>query len=169
MTKSWPSRTQRSPRSRQISKSSAPILAVMARVLIRKPLVSRGFGCRSAFVVQRVFPLSFWKRIGIRTGPGGEPQCRTEGTSSIRLATDIALLEDTAYKMIVEPFAADQSAFDAAFDTAWVDLETTNVGGELPGRSGRNRSATAPLATASTSRPWLRCCTSSSGRPAQPS
>lgn len=64
------------------------------------------------------------------TGPGGEPQWRAESTTNMRLTTDMALLYDAEYNKYVEMFAADQSAFDAAFDAAWFDLTTTNVGGE---------------------------------------
>jgi len=79
------------------------------------------------------------------TGPGGEPQWRAEGTTNMRLTTDLALLEDDAYKALVETFAADQSAFDAAFDAAWFILTTTNVGGEWSTAAKCTDGSTPPM------------------------
>lgn len=64
------------------------------------------------------------------TGPGGHWQWKSKDTSVMRLTTDIALLEDTEYKAIIEKFATDMSAFNQAFDDAWFKLTTTNVGGD---------------------------------------
>jgi len=64
------------------------------------------------------------------TGPGGNPQWKTEDSNNMMLTTDLALMEDDTYREIVQSFAADQSAFDAAFDEAWYILTTGNVGGE---------------------------------------
>jgi len=66
----------------------------------------------------------------VGTGPGGNWQWSTPGSSIIRLTSDLALKEDSAYATIVNQFANDAAAFDAAFDVAWFDLTTTNVGGE---------------------------------------
>lgn len=63
------------------------------------------------------------------TGAGGQPQYETADKSTIRLVSDMALLEDPAYRSIVETFATNMDAFNAAFDKAWFDLTTTNVGG----------------------------------------
>lgn len=66
-------------------------------------------------------------------GPGGQFQWREkDGDGSImRLTGDLALLESVEgadYKSIVEKFAADQSALDAAFDDAWDKLTTNGRG-----------------------------------------
>jgi len=89
------------------------------------------------------------------TGPGGNPQWRAEGTSNMRLTSDMALLEDEAYKTIVETFAADQAAFDAAFDTAWFDLTTTNVGGVWSSAAKCDDGSTPP-ATRTSAKSTLR-------------
>jgi len=70
------------------------------------------------------------KNWTLTQSPAGNPQWETQDLDTIRLTTDLALLEDAEYKSLVEQFAASQAAFDAAFDTAWFDLTTTNVGGE---------------------------------------
>jgi len=65
-------------------------------------------------------------------GPGGHKQWRingTQGVGKMRLTSDIALMRDDNYRVIMNEFAADQDAFNAAFDKAWFDLTTTNVGG----------------------------------------
>jgi len=70
------------------------------------------------------------KNWTLTTGPGGNPQWESADTNTIRLTTDLALLEDPAYRTLVEEFAQSQEKFDTAFDTAWFDLTTTNVGGD---------------------------------------
>merc|ERR1712117_313317 len=66
----------------------------------------------------------------VGVGPGGENQWSTAGKDIMGLTSDMALLEDAAYLAIVNEFAVNQTAFDLAFDKAWFDLTTTNVGGE---------------------------------------
>merc|ERR1712161_93508 len=65
-------------------------------------------------------------------GPGGNKQWRIPGTQGekLRLTSDIALLHDANYTAIVHEFAGDMAAFNQAFDKAWFDLTTTNVGGK---------------------------------------
>lgn len=65
-------------------------------------------------------------------GPGGHNQWKlkgTDGQGKMRLTSDIALMRDANYSAIMQEFASDQTAFDTAFDVAWHDLTTTNVGG----------------------------------------
>jgi len=64
-------------------------------------------------------------------GPGGHKQWRIQGSQGekLRLTSDIALLHDANYSAIVHEFANDMAAFNQAFDKAWFDLTTTNVGG----------------------------------------
>lgn len=69
----------------------------------------------------------------VHEGPGGHNQWRIKGGTGdkkiMRLTSDMALLEDPAYRTLVDEFAGNMSAFNDAFDTAWYDLTTTNVGG----------------------------------------
>jgi len=60
-------------------------------------------------------------------GPGGHYQWRTTDRAStrkdtMRLTSDMALLEDPAYKAMVDLFASDQGALDNAFAHAWTQL-----------------------------------------------
>jgi len=66
------------------------------------------------------------------TGPGGKYQWRIVNPDAaearlMRMTTDIALINDDSYRLIVEEFANDQTAFDEAFDDAWFKL--THRGG----------------------------------------
>jgi len=60
-------------------------------------------------------------------GPGGLYQWRTANRTSkrkdtMRLTSDLALLEDPVYRAMVELFAKDQNALDNAFAHAWTQL-----------------------------------------------
>jgi len=60
-------------------------------------------------------------------GQGGHVQWRTTDRASarkdtMRLTSDMALLEDPAYKAMVDLFASDQGALDNAFAHAWTQL-----------------------------------------------
>lgn len=58
-------------------------------------------------------------------GPGGKFQWRmTQAPHDplMRMTTDIALIADPIYRQIVEEFAHDMGALDAAFDEAWTNL-----------------------------------------------
>jgi len=62
-------------------------------------------------------------------GPGGAWQWRIQEATGhdvglMRLTSDMALLEDPAFKAIVERFASDQGALDIAFANAWFKLVT---------------------------------------------
>jgi len=62
-------------------------------------------------------------------GPGGRWQWRIKDAPEhevglMRLTSDMALLEDPAFKAIVERFASDQGALDIAFANAWFKLVT---------------------------------------------
>jgi len=67
----------------------------------------------------------------VHKGPGGKHQWKPAGNPDkniFRLTADLALLEDDSYRTIVEEFAANETAFNVAFDEAWFKL-TTNGGG----------------------------------------
>merc|ERR1711963_473757 len=85
------------------------------------------------------------KNWTLTTSPAGNPQWETQDLNTIRLTTDLALLEDSEYKSLVEQFAASQAAFDVAFDKAWFDLTTTNVGGEWAGAAVRFAQGRRPI------------------------
>mmetsp|Transcript_10568 Transcript_10568/g.27399 ORF Transcript_10568/g.27399 Transcript_10568/m.27399 type:complete len:315 (+) Transcript_10568:1-945(+) len=53
----------------------------------------------------------------------GCPQYRHATSGTIMLESDLALLEDPAFKVHVERYAADQAAFFADFVPAWVKLQ----------------------------------------------
>lgn len=64
-------------------------------------------------------------------GPGGHKQWRiTDGNESVsslmRLTSDMALLEDDQYRILVELYASDMAAFDTDFNDAWFQLTTTH-------------------------------------------
>lgn len=72
---------------------------------------------------------SSWEKY---RGPADHYQWRVANASGpladvMRLTTDVALLHDTSYAKIVEEFAANRAALDAAFGAAWFKL--TNSGG----------------------------------------
>jgi len=51
------------------------------------------------------------------------PQYENKETGTIMLISDLALLEDDAFKVHVEKYAADESAYFADFTSAWVKLQ----------------------------------------------
>ena len=57
----------------------------------------------------------------------GCPQHRSD-KGTIMLISDLALLEDAAFKSVVEEYAADQSRFFADFVSAWTRLQENGVG-----------------------------------------
>jgi len=64
--------------------------------------------------------------------PGGAQAPRANDSAALQdvmmLTTDVALLNDAAYKAIVQSFAADIDAFAAAFGAAWYKLMTRDMG-----------------------------------------
>ncbi len=61
------------------------------------------------------------------TGPGGGIQWRIKDQPAdlrMRLTADLALINDPSYKAIVEKFASNMTALNAAFDEAWTGLTT---------------------------------------------
>eukprot|EP00616_Rhizochromulina_sp_CCMP1243_P001375 CAMPEP_0118987320 /NCGR_PEP_ID=MMETSP1173-20130426/43936_1 /TAXON_ID=1034831 /ORGANISM="Rhizochromulina marina cf, Strain CCMP1243" /LENGTH=297 /DNA_ID=CAMNT_0006938161 /DNA_START=124 /DNA_END=1014 /DNA_ORIENTATION=- len=60
------------------------------------------------------------KSYDAETASQGCPQHRNADTKTIMLISDLALLEDPAFKPHVETYAADQSAFFKDFVSAWV-------------------------------------------------
>jgi len=78
------------------------------------------------FKVLRHYP---WER---HFGPGGKwqwriPNATGELASVMRLTTDVAFMADDAYRKIVDEFASNLDALEAAFDAAWFKL--THRGG----------------------------------------
>eukprot|EP00440_Ansanella_granifera_P016343 gb/GFBE01017752.1/.p1 GENE.gb/GFBE01017752.1/~~gb/GFBE01017752.1/.p1 ORF type:complete len:427 (+),score=96.54 gb/GFBE01017752.1/:1-1281(+) len=70
---------------------------------------------------------STWEK---HTGPGGHWQWRVAGANGplagvMRLTSDVALVHDDSYAAIVQEFAENPRAFDAAFDEAWFKLTTS--------------------------------------------
>lgn len=67
------------------------------------------------------------------TGPGGHFQWKVANPTDeeygrlMRLTSDMALLNDPSYKVVVDKFAANMTAFNQAFDLAW-DLLTVVKG-----------------------------------------
>jgi len=53
----------------------------------------------------------------------GNPQYMNEATGTIMLISDLALLEDDAFKTHVQAYAADQATYFADFTAAWVKLQ----------------------------------------------
>jgi len=53
----------------------------------------------------------------------GNPQCRHAASGTIMLKTDLALLEDPAFKTVVEEYAKDQALFFSDYTKAWVQLQ----------------------------------------------
>ena len=54
--------------------------------------------------------------------------CKGLDKGTIMLISDLALLEDAAFKSVVEEYAADQSRFFADFVSAWTRLQENGVG-----------------------------------------
>mmetsp|Transcript_39186 Transcript_39186/g.73061 ORF Transcript_39186/g.73061 Transcript_39186/m.73061 type:complete len:348 (+) Transcript_39186:57-1100(+) len=59
----------------------------------------------------------------------GNPQFKNEETGTIMLISDLALLEDPAFKEHVETYAADQDAYFADFAAAWIKLQELGCSG----------------------------------------
>lgn len=59
----------------------------------------------------------------------GNPQYEHAESGTIMLISDLALLEDDAYKTHVERYAADEAAYFADFTAAWVQLQENGVAG----------------------------------------
>jgi len=59
----------------------------------------------------------------------GCPQHRDPESGTIMLNSDIALLEDAAFKAVAEEYARDQDAFFRDFATAWVKIQENGVSG----------------------------------------
>ena len=47
------------------------------------------------------------------------------------LVSDLALLEDPAFKAVVEEYAADQSLFFEEYTSAWIKLQENGVAEQL--------------------------------------
>ena len=52
-------------------------------------------------------------------------------TGTIMLVSDLALLEDPAFKAVVEEYAADQSLFFEEYASAWIKLQENGVAEQL--------------------------------------
>ena len=60
----------------------------------------------------------------------GCPQHRSRA-GTIMLVSDLALLEDPAFKAVVEEYAANQSLFFAEYASAWIKLQENGVAEQL--------------------------------------
>ena len=60
----------------------------------------------------------------------GCPQHRSRA-GTIMLVSDLALLEDPAFKAVVEEYAADQSLFFEEYTSAWIKLQENGVAEQL--------------------------------------
>mmetsp|Transcript_72254 Transcript_72254/g.209185 ORF Transcript_72254/g.209185 Transcript_72254/m.209185 type:complete len:412 (-) Transcript_72254:189-1424(-) len=67
------------------------------------------------------------KTYSPETTKAGKPQHRHPGSGTIMLPSDIALMEDSAFRRHVERYAADQSSFFRDFTNAWVKLQENGV------------------------------------------
>jgi len=63
------------------------------------------------------------KTYTAETTSKGCPQYRHEASGTMMLVSDLALLEDDAFKPYVQEFANDQSAFFSAYTKAWIKLQ----------------------------------------------
>lgn len=63
------------------------------------------------------------KKYTLGKASTGNPQYEDSKTGTIMLISDLALLEDDSFKVHVEKYAKDQSAYFADFVTAWVKLQ----------------------------------------------
>lgn len=63
------------------------------------------------------------KKYEAETTAKGNPQLRCPVSGTMMLTTDMALLEDEAFKVHVERYAADQDAFFSDYVKAWVKLQ----------------------------------------------
>mmetsp|Transcript_27656 Transcript_27656/g.83259 ORF Transcript_27656/g.83259 Transcript_27656/m.83259 type:complete len:267 (-) Transcript_27656:48-848(-) len=82
----------------------------------------------------RVFDNSYFKDLLTKTyapervAATGCPQHR-HASGTIMLASDLALLEDPAFKAVVEEYASDQDAFFRDYTSAWVRLQELGTAG----------------------------------------
>ena len=80
----------------------------------------------------RVFDNSYFTDLLTKTyapetvAATGCPQHRSRA-GTIMLVSDLALLEDPAFKAVVEEYAADQSLFFAEYTSAWTKLQENGV------------------------------------------
>eukprot|EP00908_Phaeocystis_cordata_P008340 Transcript_18996.p3 GENE.Transcript_18996~~Transcript_18996.p3 ORF type:complete len:257 (+),score=122.60 Transcript_18996:31-771(+) len=65
--------------------------------------------------------------LGQAAGNPEKPQYEHKASGTIMLISDLALLEDDAYKTHVERYAADQDAYFTDFTAAWVKLQENGV------------------------------------------
>mmetsp|Transcript_49355 Transcript_49355/g.159329 ORF Transcript_49355/g.159329 Transcript_49355/m.159329 type:complete len:414 (+) Transcript_49355:74-1315(+) len=63
------------------------------------------------------------KTFTAETTSKGCPQHRHTASGTMMLVSDLALLEDDAFKPYVQEFANDQSAFFSAYTKAWIKLQ----------------------------------------------
>merc|ERR1712127_1064726 len=88
-------------------------------------------------------------------GPGGKKQWKVKGSDGsgiMRMTTDMALLEDAAYKEWVEIFSTNQTALDMAYDDAWDKLTSRGVGPAKPSVTMPRRRQQRCLRCAATTR-----------------
>ena len=69
------------------------------------------------------------KSYEAETTEKGCPQNAHKASGTIMLISDLALLEDPAYKAHVERYAASEPAFFADYTTAWVKLQENGCTG----------------------------------------
>ena len=67
------------------------------------------------------------KQYAMGAAPDGSPQYEHRESGTIMLISDLALLEDAAYKVHVERYAEDEAAYFADFTAAWVKLQENGV------------------------------------------
>ena len=92
---------------------------------------------------EQAFDNSYFKNLLSKsyeqeTTSAGCPQLRSTDSpdGTIMLISDMALLEDAGFKTHVEAFARDQSAFFAAYASAWQRLQELGIPeGQLRGAS----------------------------------
>ena len=84
----------------------------------------------------RVFDNSYFTDLLTKTyepetvAATGCPQHRSRA-GTIMLVSDLALLEDPAFKAVVEEYAADQSLFFEEYASAWIKLQENGVAEQL--------------------------------------
>ena len=84
----------------------------------------------------RVFDNSYFTDLLTKTyapetvAATGCPQHRSRA-GTIMLVSDLALLEDPAFKAVVEEYAADQSLFFEEYTSAWIKLQENGVAERL--------------------------------------
>ena len=84
----------------------------------------------------RVFDNSYFTDLLTKTyapetvAATGCPQHRSRA-GTIMLVSDLALLEDPAFRAVVEEYAADQSLFFEEYASAWIKLQENGVAEQL--------------------------------------